>query len=97
MVDRVVAEFIDNLPDGDRSDFVSAVLVEGIRRRPQTKYIEIRLTPDQLELQEEINGKCKGVWHPNPDPYSNACIIGVSPDTDTAFLDNLGVEYKRVQ
>jgi len=64
----------------------------------QSGYIEIRLTPEQLDLQDEINEKCKGVSFPTPrDPFDKTCVIGVSVDTDTAFLDNLGVEYKQVK
>jgi hypothetical protein len=60
----------------------------------QSGYIEIRLRPDQLDLQDEINEKCKGVWHPNPHYGDKSCVVGVSVDTDTSILDAMGVEYK---
>jgi hypothetical protein len=57
-------------------------------------YIEIRLRPDQMDLQDQIKERCQGVWFPTPrEPYSGTCIIGVSAQTDTAILDELGVEY----
>lgn len=95
MVDRKVAEYIDSLPDGDRSDFVSAVLAGGIRRRP-AKRIEIRLTPDQSDLQDQINEKIEDVQHlHNRDLHSKDIILSVPFDVDTAFLDSLGVQYTK--
>lgn len=67
-------------------------------KRLSQGYIEIRLTPEQLDLQDEINEKCKGVWYPTPgNPHDTACIIGVAAETNTVFLDNLGVEYRLVE
>jgi hypothetical protein len=65
------------------------------RSRPVRKsgYIEIRLTDEQLGLQEEINQKCKGVWFPTPRDPDDKNVIGVSDETDTAILDAMGVEY----
>lgn len=62
--------------------------------RNKRGYIEIRLKPDQIDLQDQINKKCKGVWHPTPREPFNGCIVGVSTDTDTSILDELGVDYK---
>ena len=57
---------------------------------PVCKYIEIRLRQDQLDLQDQINERCKGVWHPNPsyeDSRSGITTIGVSAQTDTGIID----------
>lgn len=65
--------------------------------RNKRGYVEIRLTPEQLDLQDQINERCKGVWHPTSREPFKGCIIGVSCETDTNILDELGVEYKLVQ
>lgn len=59
----------------------------------QSGYIEIRLRPDQLNLQEEINQKCKGIWFPTPRDPDDKNVIGVSAETDTSILDAMGVQY----
>jgi hypothetical protein len=66
------------------------------RPEPKRGYIELRLRDDQIDLQDQINEKCKGVWFPTPrEPGVH--VIGVSCETDTAVLDELGVEYRHRQ
>lgn len=91
---------LDDLTD-NQSEFIEECLWEHPlfkdRKPTVRKYIEIRLRADQLDLQDQINERCKGVWHPTPREPFNGTIIGVSCDTDTSIIDELGVEYRLVE
>lgn len=101
-VDKGVAEYIDNLPDGERSDFVSCALVEAVERhkKRQIHYIEVRLRKGQLDLQDAIYDrleKAGKTWgFPTPKEPETS-LISIPDDMDTEFLDELGVEYRHVK
>jgi hypothetical protein len=88
-----LSEVTDNQSDFIEEWMWQNPMLQNSPLKPRKSYIEILLRDDQLDLQDQINKKCKGVWHPTPrEP--NAHVIGVSRDTDTAILDEMGVEYR---
>lgn len=101
-VDKGVAEYIDSLPDGERSDFVSCALVEAVERhkKRQIHYIEVRLRKEQINLQDDICGRLEKsgkTWgFPTPKEPETS-LISIPDDMDTEFLDELGVEYRHVK
>ena len=101
-VDKGVAEYIDNLPDGERSDFVSCALVEAVDRhkKRQIRYVEVRLREDQFNLQDDICGKLERegkTWGYPTLREPGIFTMSLPDDTDTQFLDDLGVEYRHVK